>query len=69
MVVNWPYRPIFSEHHIEWKRVRAQFYYNDTSHLPIGSAGSADAEREKRSQRLGDVLSRVVQGFKARNFF
>ena len=34
--------------------------------LPIGSADSADAEREKRSQRLGDVLSWVVQGFKAR---
>jgi len=34
--------------------------------LPIGSADSADAEREKRSQRLGDVLSRVVQGDKAR---
>ena len=36
--------------------------------LPIGSADSADAEREKRSQRLGDVLSRVVQGFNGRIF-
>ena len=36
--------------------------------LPIGSADSADAEREKRSQRLGEVLSRVVQGFNARIF-
>jgi len=36
--------------------------------LPIGSADSADAEREKRSQRLGGVLSRVVQGFNTRNF-
>jgi len=36
--------------------------------LPIGSADSADAEREKRSQRLGDVLSRVVHGFNARIF-
>ena len=34
--------------------------------LPIGSADFADAEREKRSQRLGDVLSRVVQGFNVR---
>jgi hypothetical protein len=36
--------------------------------LPIGSADSADAEREKRSQRFGDVLSWVVQGFNARIF-
>ena len=36
--------------------------------LPIGSADSADAEREKRSQRLGDVLSWVAQGFNARIF-
>jgi hypothetical protein len=33
--------------------------------LPIGSEDSADAEREKRSPRLGDLLSRVVQGFNA----
>jgi len=36
--------------------------------LPIGSADSADAEREKGSQRLGDALSLVIQGFNARNF-
>jgi hypothetical protein len=36
--------------------------------LPIGSADSADAEREKRSQRLGDFWSWIVQGFNARNF-
>jgi hypothetical protein len=36
--------------------------------LPIGSADSADAERGKRSQRLVDVQSRVVQGVNARIF-
>src|SRR5580704_16984962 len=34
--------------------------------LPIGSADSADAEREKRSQRPGEVTRSVVQGFNAR---
>ena len=36
--------------------------------LPIGSADSADAEREKRSQRLGEVVRRMVQWFNARMF-
>ena len=35
--------------------------------LPIGSADSADAEREKRSLRQAVGMRRVVQGFKARN--
>ena len=39
-----------------------------TPALPIGSADSADAEREKRSQRLGEVVRRMVQGFNARMF-
>ena len=34
--------------------------------LPIGSANSADAEREKRSQRLDEIMRRMVQGFNAR---
>ena len=36
--------------------------------LPIGSADSADAEREKRSQRPGEVSRLAVQGFNARMF-
>jgi len=28
--------------------------------LPIGSPDSADAEREKRSQRLGEIVRRMV---------
>jgi tetratricopeptide (TPR) repeat protein len=32
--------------------------------LPIGSADSADAEREKRSQRQDDVLRQVIRVFK-----
>jgi hypothetical protein len=35
--------------------------------LPIGSADSADAEREKRFQRFADGLRWVVLGFNARN--
>jgi hypothetical protein len=31
--------------------------------LPIGSADSADAEREKRSQRPDTGIGRVVEGF------
>ena len=31
--------------------------------LPIGSADSADAEREKRSQRLDEIVRRIVHGF------
>jgi hypothetical protein len=37
--------------------------------LPIGSADSADAERENRSQRLGKVVQQVVQGFYERKIF
>jgi len=29
--------------------------------LPIGSADSADAEREKRTQRLGKIVRRIGQ--------
>jgi len=36
--------------------------------LPIGSADSADAEREKRSQRLVAGVRRMVQWFNARMF-
>jgi len=35
---------------------------------PIGSADSADAEREKRSPRLDEIVRRLVHGFKARFF-
>ncbi len=34
--------------------------------LPIGSADSADAEREKRPQRLGKIVRRMVHGSNAR---
>ena len=34
--------------------------------LPIGSADSANAEREKRAQRLGKIVRRMVHGFDAR---
>jgi hypothetical protein len=34
--------------------------------LPIGSADSTDAEREKRSLRQDVEMRRVVQGFNAR---
>jgi len=34
--------------------------------LPIGSADSADAEREKRTQRLDETVRRTVQGLNAR---
>jgi hypothetical protein len=30
--------------------------------LPIGSADSADAEREKHSQRLREIVRRKIQG-------
>ena len=33
--------------------------------LPIGSADSADAEREKRSQRPDEIVRRMVHGFNA----
>jgi hypothetical protein len=36
--------------------------------LPIGSADSADAEREKRSQRLEAGTRRVVEGFAGAGF-
>jgi len=31
--------------------------------LPISSANFADAEREKRSQRLVEIMRRTVEGF------
>jgi hypothetical protein len=36
--------------------------------LPIGSADSADAEREKRSQRLDGIVRPMFHGFNARFF-
>ena len=36
--------------------------------LPIGSADSAEAEREKRTQRLGKIVRRMVHGFMREGF-
>jgi len=36
-----------------------------TPALRIGSADSADAEGEKRTQRLGKITRRMVHGFNA----